>query len=249
MLTIGLGVLGVVFGLIIYYVRLISVLVDEKKNIADDPQQAGRHKWLYWLSEKMELVWPLVRSIDAKNWASTLANVCCLLVLILLVSMGLFQAFVVEYAGFFLFAIFVSMSISNGPKSLETYKKLKPYLPVMFPAVMYQSMCAVEIENPALAHNLIIPGYGFFETKLLAALTGFVMVFVIPYPMAKFDSWFSSFIARSTLFFAQDFMRLGVLPQNDNEISLRKVAKESIVIALRFIGVIIGIVTYLIATS
>lgn len=245
MLSILLGIAGTVTGLAIYYVRTISVLVDEKGNIEKDIESSERYRWLYWVSEKMELAWPLVKSTETKKWASTIANVAFFVASALLVFAGLFKEFLIDSSGIFFALLLITMSISNGPKSLETYEKLKPYLPVIFSALMYQGMSALETQNSSFSQQFVMPGYGFLETKLLAALFGFLLAFLIPYPMAKFDHWFSKFIAKSTLYFLKDFMRLGVKPKSDIEISLRKAAKESIAVTLQIMLALIGAVAYL----
>ncbi len=244
-MSIFLAVMGTIIGLSIYYVRTISVLVDERKNTENDAVAKTRYRWLYWVSAQMESAWPVVESMEAERWAKRLAKFAFFMVFVLLIFAGLFKEFIVEYAGFFLVVLLGSMSISNGPDSLEVYKKMKPYLPVIFPAAMYQAMSLLETQNPGVAHQLVLPGYGFMETKLLAALVGFIMVFVIPYPLAVLDSLFSRFIAKSTLYFIQDFMRLGVKPKDDVEISLRKVAKETIAVTLHIILAILGGCAYL----
>jgi hypothetical protein len=65
--------------------------------------------------------------------------------------------------------------------------------------------------------------------------------------MAKFDQWFSKFVAKSTLYFMKDFMRLGVKPDSAIEVSLRKAAKESIAVTLKIILAVVavlGFITY-----
>lgn len=245
MLSILLGIVGTIIGLLIHYVRTISVLVDERGSIEKDPESSARYRWLYRVSEKMESAWPFVKAVETTKWVNLLSNIAFFVVVVLLVSAGLLQEFLIDYAGLFIIVAFILMSISNGSRSLETYRNIKPYLPVIFPAMMYQSMSILEAQNPSIAQQLLIPGHEFFETKLLATLVGFVIAFVIPYPMAKFDHWFSRFIAKSTLFFVRDFMRLGVKPENDIEISLRKAAKESIAVTLKIILAFIGALGYL----
>lgn len=247
MTSILLSVFGTIIGLLIYYVRTISVLVDERDNIETDLESRERFKWLLVISERMEKLWPIVRTLEATKWADLLSNASMVIAIVLLVSAGALSEFLFDYAAFILVSLFFLASLYNGPKSMETYAALKPYLPVIFPAISYQSMVMLEQQNPVLAQQLIIPGYEFAETKLIAVLFGFIMVFIVPYPMAKFDRWFSSFVARSTLYFIKDFMRLGVKPDSKLEISLRKAAKESIAVTLKIILAIvaaIGFITY-----
>jgi hypothetical protein len=247
MISILLSVFGTIIGLLIYYVRTISVLVDERDNIEKDCDSYGRYKWLFVISERMEKLWPVVRTLEATKWAGLLSNIAMVIAIVLLISAGALSELISDYAGFVLVSLFLLASISNGPKSMETYAALKPYLPVIFPAIAYQSMVMLEQQNPVLVQQLTIPGYEFMETKLLAALIGFIMVFVVPYPMAKFDQWFSKFVAKSTLYFMKDFMRLGVKPDSAIEVSLRKAAKESIAVTLKIILAVVavlGFITY-----
>lgn len=244
MSSVVLGVVGALIWIVFYYFKVVSVLVDERSNVEKDREFRARHRWLYWVSDKMESAWPFVKSIEVDRWADYLANIAMLVVFVVLIFAGLFKRFLAEHSVFFLVVIFVLMSISNGRNGVSVYKKIKPYLPVVFSAAMYQGLSMLEVQDPLVARQLIIPGYGFFEIKLFAALIGFFMAFLIPYPMAMFDSWFSRFVAKSTLFFVQDFMRLGVKPEGDVEKSIRKVVKESLGATLKVILAIVGSLTY-----
>jgi len=243
--SVMLGVAGAVVWIAFYYLKVMSVLVDEKNNVEKHLESKARHRWLYWVSDKMESAWPFVKSIEVDRWANYLASIALLLVFGILIFAGLFKRFLTDHAIFFLVVIFVFMSISNGRNGVNLYKKIKPYLPVIFPAAMYQGLSMMEVQNPIAAQQLVIPGYDFLQTKLFAAFIGFFMAFLIPYPMALFDSWFSIFVAKGTLYFIRDFMRLGVKPDGDIEISLRKVAKESLAATLKLILTFIGFLTYL----
>ncbi|MBB5320310.1 hypothetical protein [Marinobacter oulmenensis] len=245
MASVLLAILGTFIGLLIYYVRTISVLVDERDNIEKDEETYDRYKWLYIISEKMESIWPFVKAVDATKWVNIFSNVALVAACALLLSVGLFKNFLLDYAEFVLMAFFVLASISSGPKSFETYNKMKPYLPVIFPAIAYQAMTMLEIQRPEVAQQLVMPGYEFMESKLIAALVGFTFAFLLPYPMAKFDQWFSRFLAKSTLHFLKDFMRLGVKPINNIEISQRKAAKESIAVTLKILLALIGLLSFI----
>lgn len=242
--SVMLGVLGAVVWMLFYYLKLMSVLVDEKSNIEMDVESKARHRWLYWVSERMESAWPYIKSMQIEKWANYLATVALLLVFGVLIFAGLFKRFLTDHAVFFLVMMFVLMSISNGRNGMSVYKKIKPYLPVMFPAAIYQGLSMLEVQNPMAAQQFVFPGYSFFQTKLFAAGIGFFMAFLIPYPMVLFDIWLSKFVAKKTLCFIQDFMRLGIKPDGDVEVSLRKVAKESLAAALKVILSVIGMLAY-----
>jgi len=172
MASVLLAMLGTFVGLLIYYVRTISVLVDESDNLKKDNETYERYRWLYLISEKMESVWPFVKAVETTKWVSVFSNIALFGACVLLISIGFFKDFLLDYAEFVLIAFFVLASISSGPKSLETYNKLKPYLPVIFPAIAYQAMTMLEAQRPEVAQQLIVPGYEFMESKLIAAAVG-----------------------------------------------------------------------------
>lgn len=245
MLTVIFGVMAAALGILVCMIRVIGVLNDEVQQVDTHAESRLRYRWLYRISEKLETVWPLVKPLNESVWAEKVANGSIVAVAGLLVFAGLFEQFLKDHAVFFLIAIFIFMSLSNGPRGLEVYRRLKPYLPVIFPAIAYHGMTMLENGHPEIVQKLVFPGRDFEETKLLAALVGLAMAFIIPYPLAKFDFWFSKLISASTLYFVKDFLRLGVKPSGALEISLKKVAKDSIMLTTKVALVILGALTFM----
>lgn len=249
MLQAVLGVLAVIIGLAIYYVRAISVLIDEEDNIQSSLEYRERHAWLYKISKQLEKLWPVVKDANNNKWAVWVSNISLALSLTLLIFTGLFEDFAINNAGVILVSLFLLLTLANGPKSLEQYEKTKPYLFIFMPAMFYQVTHWLQLQNPDFSETLIIPGYTYQASKYLAAAIGLLLVPILPYAVAKFEGWFSMFISKSTLHFAQDFLRLGVKPINDEEKGLRKVAKEIIAVSLKILLAIIGFLVYLLNKS
>lgn len=244
-----LSVLAVIIGLAIYYVRVISVLIDEEDKIQSSLEYRERHAWLYKISKQLEKLWPLVESVNRTKWAVWISNISLVFSIILLIFTGLFEDFAINNAWVILVSLFFLSILANGPKSIEKYKKIKPYLFILMPAMFYQVTHWLQFQNPDFSKTLIISGYTYQETKYFAAIIGFLLVPLFPFAVAKFESWFSMFISKTTLNFARDFLRLGVKPTNDEEKGLRKVAKEVIAVSLKILLAIIGFLVYLLDKS
>jgi hypothetical protein len=245
MLQSILGVLAVIIGLAIYYVRAISVLIDEEDNIKNSLEYRERHAWLYNVSKQLEKIWPLVKDENGTKWAVWISNISLALSITLLIFTGLFEDFAKNNAGVILVSLFFLSTLANGPKSIEKYEKIKPYLFILMPAMFYQVTHWLQFQNPDFSKTLIISGYTYQDSKYLAAVIGLLLVPVLPFAIAKFESWFSMFISQTTLYFARDFLRLGVKPTNDEEKGLRKIAKEIIAVSLSALLAIIGFLVYL----
>ena len=249
MISIVLAALATLVGILIYYVRAISVLVDEKERIEKSKEDYERYLWLYRISEKMEKYWPTVRDATPERWSKIISNISLLIVLSLLVTAGIFKEFVGSNAGYILISILILGSLSNGHEGLQRYRRIKPYLPVIFPAVIYHSLTMMEFHGKEIMDLLTLPGYEYAETKMAITFVAFLLAFKLPYSMAKFDDWFSRFISKTTLNFVKDFMRLSVKPENEVEAAVRKTAKETIAVTLKIILAIVGVLNYLSAMS
>jgi len=245
MLSSLLAVLAVFLGIAIYYVRVISVIVDERHNIEASPEGRERYKWLYNVSNKLEKIWPIVKDIDHVSWSSRISNLALILSVILLFVAGVFESFAINYSGYILVTFLMLASLYNGHKGIESYERIKPYLPVLFPAAIYQALHMLQFQSPELTAQLTIQEYSYQATKYLAAAIAFILAFIIPYPIAKFEQWFCKLVSQSTLYFIKDFMRLGVKPTSEQEKSFRKAAKESIASSLKVLLALIAFVIYL----
>lgn len=245
MLQSVLSVFAVFIGLAIYYVRAISVLIDEEDNISRSVEYRERYAWLYNISKKLEKIWPVVKDTNSTSWAVWISNISLTLSIALLIFTGLFEGFAIDNSGVIFVSLFLLLALANGPKSLQQYEKIKPYLFILMPSMFYQITHWIQFHNPEFSRTLIIPGYTYQLTKYLAAVIGFLLVPVFPYSIAKFESWFSMFISKSTLYIAKDFLRLGVRPTNEEEKGLRKVAKEILAVSLKVLLAIVALLVYL----
>lgn len=244
MTSIVLAVLATLFGILIYYVRAISVLVDEREKIERSKEAYERYLWLYRVSERMETYWPTVRDVTPAIWSKIISNIALLIVVAILIIGGFFEEFFENNAGYILLSIFILSSLSNGHEGLQRYRQIKPYLPVFMSAMTYQFLTILESRDKEMVTLLTLREYEYSETKLAITAIAYLLAFILPYPMAKFDDWFSKFISKTTLNFVKDFMRLSVKPENEVESSLRKTAKETIAVTLKIILAIVGVLSY-----
>jgi hypothetical protein len=244
-LSIVLGVIGTLIGLLIFYMRVISVVIDEMATVELNEISMRRHGLAIKVSKKLARHWPAIKSMDLLRWSAILSNLAMLLMLVLLLILGQLREYMANYAGPVLIVLFLLSSLSNGQKSLERYHKIKPYLPIIFPALVYHGLSKLGISNPTAASVFVFPGATFQETKVMAAVIAFILTFLLPYPLAKFDVWFSHFVFGGVLNFVQDIMRLGTKPSDAEEIALRKIAKESLAFSLRVILTILAIIVFL----
>lgn len=244
-----LGVVASIITIIILFDRVLNALIDEEKNVIRDPEFVKRFGWLYKISEKAETVWPSIRSMDVNRWGQGVANIALFLVIAIIAAAGLFREFLISSAVPLGCLLIISLSLTNGSKSMKSYEEIKPYLPVLIPAMLYQFMFSIEKERPELAIHLTIPGHDFMETKLLVACLGFLLALILPYPLAKLDRAIFKAFTSATLNFTKDFMRLAVRPQNEVESAIRKVAKEMISLWLKIILSILGTMLWLSSKS
>lgn len=249
MISVVLGVIGAILGLVIYYVRVMSVAIDVKSAVSKNIELSNRYKNMYRISEKLEKIWPTIEPVDHKSWAKKISNVSILLVFILLISAGVFQEYLTDYAGFILLLLFLLSSLSGGQDSISSYEKIKPYLPIIFPAAVYQGLTMLADDHPEVMDSLVLFDLDFMQTKILVTFTAFFLAFIIPKPLAKFDVFFSNLVAKSTLYFTKDLLRLGVSPRDSDEENYRKLAKETVAHTLKIILVVFGVVTYFTHTS
>lgn len=249
MVSVILGVIGSLLGLLIYYVRVMSVAIDVKDSIEKNVDLSNRYVTVYRISEKLEKIWPVIEPIDQSSWSKKISNTSMCLVLILLLSAGAFQEYLTDYAGFGLILLVVFSSLSNGESSVSSYEKVKPYVPIVLPAMTYQGLTMLVKDHPVLIETMTLPSFTFFQTKIFAAMLAFILAFIIPYPLAKFDEYFTKQLAKSTLFFTKDLLRLGVTPRNTDEAEYRKLAKESVAFSLKVILILFGMITFFTHTS
>jgi hypothetical protein len=244
MISITLGVIASLLGILIYYVRVMSVAIDEKDAIEKNEELKSRYLRVYRLSAKLERFWLVLEPINETSWSRIISNISLLLVLTLLVFAGAIKEFFIEYSGFLLIVLFVLSSLSNGNKSVAAYKKIKPYLPIIIPAMTYHGLTMLFRDHPQVAGLMVLPGLTFDQSKIAGAATALLLVFIIPYPLAKFDEIFSKFVSRSTLFFTKDLLRLGVTPRNPDDVAYRKVAKETVAFTLKLMVALFGVIAF-----
>ena len=244
MISIILGVIASLLGLIIYYVRVMSVAIDEKAAIYKNEELKSRYLRVYRISAKLERFWLVLEPINETSWSRKISNISLLVVLTLLISAGAFKEFFIDYSGFLLIVLFVFSSLSNGRKSVDSYKKIKPYLPIILPAMTYHGLTMLVRDQPEVAELMVFAGLTFDQSKIVGTAIALLLVFIIPYPLAKFDELFSKFVSRSTLFFTKDLLRLGVTPRNSDDVAYRKVAKETVTFTLKLMVALFGVIAF-----
>ncbi|MHC8395275.1 hypothetical protein ACYZT8_16665 [Pseudomonas sp. LB3P93] len=244
MVNLLLGILGGIAGLLIFYIRVISVVIDEQTGIENEQEFINRHRKSVKLSMFLERIWPIVQPWTPPGWQRLLAFSSTIVTLLIFAFALFFKDYFTDYAGTLLVLLFFTSSLSSGPNSLKHYHKIKPYVHIILPALVYMGLTMMETSHPNHIVALTFPGLTFEQSKLIAAALAFAMAFILPYPIAKFDAVFSSLIASSTLYFLKDLLRLGIKPSSENDIKYRKIAKETVSFALKVILVVIAIILY-----
>lgn len=118
-LSIVLGVVGTLIGLLIFYMRVISVVVDEMAAIELNEASLRRHALAINVSKKLARHWPAIKSMDLLRWSAILSNLAMLLMFVLLLLLGQLKEYLANYAGLVLVLLFLLSSLSNGQKALS----------------------------------------------------------------------------------------------------------------------------------
>ncbi|MCH7371190.1 hypothetical protein [Aeromonas sp. MR16] len=243
-LNITLACLGTLVGLLIYYVRLIGVVVDERESIEASPESYNRYKLLLNISNKLERVAPLVKSSKNADWAKIISFISVICVSVLLLVTGLFSTYLVDYGGSILFFFFFFSFLTPHDKGYLFYKENLVYFLIIISFMTYTVF-------PQFIGHIPIPfkvsesiSLDFEELRLFFVFSTAVCTALLPYPIAKLEKCFSQLAVSVVMKFTKDVVMLGVKPNEPHEVGLRKVAKESLTLSLGMLSAVLGLITY-----